>query len=78
MRYTDGREAMLGDRVIISGIHPGLVVANIDGQEYSPMHPKEQWEHLDSGILIDTDFGGTIHYQQFSLGGESIELLERA
>lgn len=77
MRYADGTKAKLGDRVIISGNHQGLVVADIDGQEYSPQYPREQWECLGSGILVDTEFGGIVHYQQDSLAGESIERSER-
>ena len=74
MTYTDGTEIKLGDRVVISGKHNGVVVANIDGAEYSEAHPKEQWAYLSSGVMIDTDFGGLVHYQQENMEDEIIEL----
>ena len=77
MRYTDGKTAIIGDRVIINGHHQGVVVANIDGQEYSPEYPKEQWEYLGTGVLIVTEFGGVLHYKQDNLVDEPIELLNR-
>jgi len=62
MRYSDGNEAHLGDVVLIDGKHKGTVVASIDTNEYSAEHPKEQWAYLKKGVMIDTDFGGLIHY----------------
>jgi len=78
MKYTDGNEAKVGDRVRISGIYKGIVVANMDSDEYSNEHPKEQWGYLGAGVMIDTDFGGLVHYEQSSLVGETIELMQRA
>jgi hypothetical protein len=77
MKYTDGIEIELGDKVIISGKHHGVVVANIDGSEYSDAYPKEQWSYLGSGVMIDTDFGGLVHYQEDNIEGETIELESR-
>ena len=77
MKYSDGQLALLGDRVLISGKYRGVVVANIDGNEYSREYPKEQWSYLGAGLIIDTDFGGATHYQQDSLVGETIELEHR-
>ncbi|MCZ4287187.1 hypothetical protein O4H29_20360 [Marinobacter salarius] len=53
-------------------------MADMDGDEYSSEHPKEQWGYLHSGVMIDTDFGGLVHYQQDTLVGETIELVQRA
>ncbi|MFK8012431.1 MAG: hypothetical protein AB8B80_10345 [Marinicellaceae bacterium] len=78
MKYTDGNEAKVGDHVRISGIYKGVVVANMDSDKYSHDHPKEQWSHIRSGVMIDTDFGGLVHYEQDSLVGETIELMQRA
>lgn len=75
MVYTDGNEARLGDKVAIDGDHRGVVVACIDRGEYSSAHPQTQWSHLAHGILIDTSFGGLVHYKDASL--ENITLLER-
>ena len=62
MRYSDGNEARLGDVIAIDNNHRGIVVACIDRDEYSDAHPKAQWSSLGKGILVDTDFGGLVHY----------------
>ena len=62
MKYSDGSEAHVGDIVLIDGKHKGTVVASIDTNEYTAAHPKEQWAHLGRGIMVDTDFGGLVHY----------------
>ena len=74
MKYTDGSDIKLGDKVLISGKYHGVVVADIDGNEYSESNPKEQWGYLGSGVMIDTDFGGLIHYKEETMEGEIIEL----
>ncbi|MEL0168652.1 MAG: hypothetical protein VW877_11065 [Pseudomonadaceae bacterium] len=78
MKYTDGEQVKVGDKVLIDGQHNGLVVANIDGDEYSENHPREQWSYLNSGVIIDTSFGGLVHYENNSKEHESIELVSRA
>ena len=78
MIYTDGNQAKIGDHVLISGQYRGVVVANMDDCEYSTEHPKEQWSYLQSGVMIDTDFGGLVHYEQDALIGEIIELVSRS
>jgi hypothetical protein len=77
MKYMDGTEIELWDRVLISGKYHGVVVADIDGGRYSESNPKEQWKYLGSGVLIDTDFGGLVHYQEETMAGETIELESR-
>ena len=77
MRYADGTKMQLGDNVVISGKYHGVVVADMDGDKYSESNPKEQWAYLGSGVMIDTDFGGLVHYQQENMDGETIELESR-
>ncbi len=77
MKYKSGKEVKLGDKVLIDGKYNGEVVANIDGAEYSENMPEEQWGYLGSGVMIDTDFGGLVHYKQESLEDEEIELASR-
>lgn len=60
MRYTDGNEARIGDVVAIDTIYRGVVVACMDRNEYLP--GGEHWAYLKNGIMVDTDFGGLIHY----------------
>jgi hypothetical protein len=43
MKYADGQEVKLGDRVKLEQDEGGLVVASMDTDEYSSQHPKAQW-----------------------------------
>jgi hypothetical protein len=62
MKYPDGTEARLGDRVQLSNGERGTVVFSIDADEYSADFPKKQWSYLGSGIMIKTDAGALVHY----------------
>lgn len=74
----NGTQVEIGDKVLISGMYQGLVVVDIDGQRYSADYPKEQWGYLKVGVIINTDFGGLVHYEQNSVASEKIELVSRA
>ena len=76
MKYSDGNEAMLGDVVAIDGPYRGIVVACIDRNEYSPEHSREHWSYLGKGIMVNTDFGGLVHYSDGTQ--EQIALVSRA
>jgi hypothetical protein len=76
MRYADANEAALGDVVLIDGKRRGVVVAVIDTGCFSERFPSEQWAYLGKGILVDTDFGGVVHYPNGE--DESIQLVRRA
>jgi len=75
MKYSDGTKMKLGDQVLIDGKYNGVVVADIDGSEYSESEPKDKWEYLKLGVIIDTDFGGLVHYQQENMEHEGIALV---
>lgn len=75
MIYTDGEEAMLGDEVLIDGQYKGRVLACIDLGQYSVVYPESEWAYLRKGILVDTDFGGLIHYE--NAADEHIVLVKR-
>jgi len=75
MNYIDGQEAMLGDEVLIDGQYKGIVVACIDSSQYSMQYSESDWAYLMEGMLIDTDFGGLIHYK--NLANESVVLVKR-
>ena len=71
MRYRNAQETMrVGDAVSI-GSGKGVVVACIDTAEYSAAHPREQWSYLRGGVMIDTDFGGLVHYPDQSAVDEA-------
>ncbi len=76
MFYSDSNEARVGDTIAIDEKYSGVVVAVIDTNEFSENYPVEQWAYLREGILVDTDFGGLVHYQ--STEHEKILLISRA
>ena len=76
MKYSDGNEARLGDVIAIDGSYHGTVVACIDRAEYTEQHPGEQWSYLGKGIMVNTDFGGLVHYT--SATQEHFALVSRA
>ena len=73
MLYSDGHEAKLGDRLKIGALGQGVVVACFDRAEYSKSYPKEEWEYLAEGVLVETSFAGLIHYQEF--GADDLSLV---
>ena len=63
MKYPDGTEARLGDHVQFSNGEQGIVVFSIDTNEYSTDFPREQWSYLTRGVMIKTDTGALVHYE---------------
>jgi hypothetical protein len=52
----------LGDTVSDNGGLTGRVVANLDSREFSPGLPRSEWEYLSSGIIVESDEAGLVHY----------------
>lgn len=75
MKYSDGQEVRLGDRVKLGADDGGIVVASIDSGEYSQEHPAEQWAYLKRGVLIEFPTYGLIHYEEPE---PDLQLIERA
>lgn len=75
MRYSDGNEAKLGDAIVIDERYKGIVVANVDGGDYGECYTSG-WEYLKTGILVETDFAGLVHYSDCEK--EHIVLVRRA
>jgi hypothetical protein len=63
MKYADGTEVRLGERVRISSGYSGIVVASIDTNEFDPGCSAEDWADLKTGILILTDTGALAHFE---------------
>lgn len=76
MRYSDDTEMRLGDRVQLSNGETGTIVFSIDTHEYSDEFPKEQWIYLNKGVMVKTDKGALVHYEDQNL--EDIALVKRA
>lgn len=62
MHYPTGEVVRLGDRVTLgeSEPAPGIVVADMDGSEYSTGN--EGWSYLKQGVMIEFKTYGLIHY----------------
>ena len=78
MRYHDGQPIHVGDVVTIDVRHQGTVVACIEDGIYLHPHTTEQWTHLRQGVLIDTSFGGLVHYpDETAMEADEVRLLRR-
>lgn len=64
MKYYDGQEVKLGDKVKLGQDDGGVVVCSIDTAEYSIDYPKEQWGYLKKGVMISFPTYGLIHYEE--------------
>jgi hypothetical protein len=64
MKYPDGQEVRLGDRVQLGSDDGGIVVASIDTGHYSAEHPEAQWGYLKKGVMIKFPEYGLIHYEE--------------
>jgi hypothetical protein len=64
MKYHDGQEIHLGDRVALGGDSNGVVVCVLDTGEYSPRYSEAEWGYLKQGVIIDFPTYGKIHYKE--------------
>lgn len=62
MKYADGSVAHLGDRVRITNGDTGTVIASMDTEEYGPEAAREDWVHVGGGILVRTDRGALVQF----------------
>ena len=75
MKYPDGTEARLGDKVQYSDGSIGVVVCSMDTDEYSASYTKDQWSYLKTGIMVESKRMGLVHYEE---PDEDMVLIERA
>lgn len=54
-------EMRVGDRISVNG-HACTVVALLADKTYAPAFPPEEWSYLETGILVEDDGAGVIHY----------------
>jgi hypothetical protein len=64
MKYPDGQDVKLGDKVRLGDDTGGIVVCSIDTGEYSKHHPEAQWGYLKKGVMIKFPMYGLIHYEE--------------
>ncbi len=62
MKYLDGQNVSVGDRVKLWDDQYGVVVCSLDSKKFTADYPKSEWGYLKSGILIKTDSGELFHY----------------
>jgi hypothetical protein len=62
MKYPNGELVRLGDAVKLWTNCTGIVVASIDTDEFTVDFPKSDWAYLRSGVLIQSNKAGLIHY----------------
>jgi hypothetical protein len=75
MKYADGREVHLGDKVRLGKDAGGIVVCSIDTGEYTAEHSAAQWGYLKKGVMINFPTLGLIHYEEPE---PDLQLIERA
>ena len=73
MKYIDGGEVCIGDKVIAADSE-GVVVCVIDTGQFSEEYPAG-WDYLNKGMLIETVKWGLMHYPDVS---DDVILVERA
>ena len=73
MKYPNGQEVRVGDKIKLWDDQPGTVVCSIETDEFSKDYPKTEWGYLKSGILVKTDTGEIFHYAE---PDEDFELIQ--
>jgi hypothetical protein len=63
MKYPNGQEVKLGDKVQLSANRTGVVLCSFDMDEYNEAYPKSEWGYLGEGVLIDFPSYGLTHYK---------------
>ena len=72
MKYSDGQEIMLGDKVRLGRDEGGVVVCLIETGQHLP---GEDWSYLQEGIMTHFPQFGHIHYKEME---EDLQLMARA
>jgi len=75
VKYSDGQEIKVGDRVKLGQDTGGVVMCSIDAGEYCEAYPQAEWAHLKRGVLINFPTFGLIHYEEPE---PDLELIERS
>jgi hypothetical protein len=79
MHYPDGEEIRVGDVIAVDRKLHGTVVGCIDTAQYREPQVAAQWHNLRSGVIVDTKFGGLVHYpDQHAIDAEEFFLVNRS
>ena len=78
MRYLSGEEPQIGDTVEIEGRHRSTVTVCVEQSAASSEAEAALFRFLGSGIMVETDFLGLVHYtDQDTVDDARIRLLWR-
>ena len=75
MKYEDGKQVLLGDKVHLDGGITGTVMCSIDDGIYTSEYLESQWEYLKKGVMVFSEQAGLIHYAEWN---EDCMLIERS
>lgn len=74
MKYFDGKEVFVGDKVKMWDGCYGVVVCSIDSGDYTSSFPESEWGYLKTGVVINSEQAGILHYTE---SDEDFELIVR-
>ena len=63
MKYADGQQVQVGDRVGLGDDTGGVVVCSIEDGVFSDGYPADQWAYLRKGFMVEFPTFGLIHYE---------------
>jgi hypothetical protein len=66
MKYIDGKEVLLGDRIQLWDGLAGTVVCLLEERRSIPDFNFAEWAYLAKGIVVETDEAGLVHYEEQS------------
>ncbi|MDC6170553.1 hypothetical protein [Paucibacter sp. XJ19-41] len=75
MKYANGQDIKLGDRVKLGPDSGGAVVCSLDTNEFNSACSQADWGYLQRGVLINFPQHGLIHYEEPE---KALELIERS
>ena len=75
MRYFNGQDIQVGDKVRMGDDDEGIVVCDISEGKFSPSYPKSEWAYLNEGIVIMFPRYGVLHMKDVE---SDLEFIARA
>lgn len=75
MKYADGQQVQVGDRVGLGADAGGVVVCSIEDGVFSEGYSADQWAYLRKGFMVEFPTLGLIHYE---VAEEDLRLISRA
>ena len=77
MKYRDGQDVVIGDRVQLEDHRwRGIVMCIPDDRTFTADYPESEWGYLNSGALVKYEEVGLVYYEDEI--EPDIELVERA